>query len=159
MKELYLIRHAKSDWEHAHLDDFDRPLNDRGLRDAPKMARAIAMRWERPAFLITSPAIRAFQTAQFFRKEWGVDWSAFRMDPSVYEATAETLLSLIQDVLPAHSRLALVGHNPGISLLIDHLIGSETDLKTCCAARIEIKESGLTASSAELRELFSPRDF
>ena len=68
MKTLYLIRHAKSDWGNPLLADIDRPLNERGKRDAPRMAQRLLDRGELPGLLISSPARRAFRTARYFAK-------------------------------------------------------------------------------------------
>ena len=64
MKTLFLIRHAKSSWEYTALPDKDRPLNDRGKRDAPKMGKRLAKRDVTPDLILSSPARRALTTAE-----------------------------------------------------------------------------------------------
>src|SRR2546429_8999216 len=80
MKTLFLIRHAKSSWDDTALPDKDRPLGDRGRRDAPKMGKRLAKRDVKPDLILSSPATRALKTAEviakkveFKRKDIGVD--------------------------------------------------------------------------------------
>ena len=68
MKTLFLIRHAKSNWADAALPDKDRPLNDRGQRDAPKMGERLAKRAVKPDLILSSPATRALKTAEIIAK-------------------------------------------------------------------------------------------
>ncbi|MFP4352282.1 MAG: SixA phosphatase family protein [Puniceicoccaceae bacterium] len=139
MKELILLRHAKSSWARDELDDFDRPLNGRGLREAPLAAAALAAQCAPADRLLTSPAVRAYHTALFLRKAWNLDWDRFQLRPAVYEAPPGDLLRVLADLPDEAGRVALVGHNPGLSLLLEHLTGAGPELKTACAARIAIR--------------------
>ena len=67
MKKLFLIRHAKSSWENPDLSDFERPLNNRGIQNAPVMAKRFIKKWNAPQILLCSPATRAKQTAEYFK--------------------------------------------------------------------------------------------
>jgi phosphohistidine phosphatase len=69
MKTLFLIRHAKSSWDDTALPDKDRPLNDRGWRDAPKMGKRLAKRHVKPDLILSSPAVRALRTAEIIAKK------------------------------------------------------------------------------------------
>ncbi len=69
MKTLFLIRHAKSSWDDTALPDKERPLNDRGLRDAPKMGERLAKRDVKPDLILSSPAVRALRTAEIIAKK------------------------------------------------------------------------------------------
>ena len=158
MKDLYLIRHAKSDWEYAHLNDFDRPLNERGLRDAPRMAAKISKDWKRPELILSSPATRAYQTAQFFRETWNVSWNDFSLQESIYEATPEALLETLSWFTSRVSRIAIIGHNPGLSLLIRQLTGSDVELKTCCFAKVSTDHPEFKNSDCKLVDTLSPSD-
>ena len=158
MNEIYLIRHAKSSWDQSHLDDFDRPLDERGLRDGPRMAEAISKTWECPELILSSPAVRAYQTAQFFRDAWDVSWGSFGIRSRIYEATPEALWSLLIDEDKDLGRIALVGHNPGLSMLLNLLTGADRELKTACVARIRLDQKSLEQESArgQLIELLTP---
>ncbi|MBC2600213.1 histidine phosphatase family protein [Puniceicoccus vermicola] len=157
MRELILIRHAKSGWEHPHLNDFDRPLDDRGLRDAPKMAKRFGPRWDAPDLLISSPAIRAYQTSQFFREEWNLPWERYLLQDAIYEATPETLLAVLQQFDDQAQRIALVGHNPGISSLLHLLSGEDKELKTTCIARLTTSQKSFAVGECEFVDHHSPQ--
>ena len=95
MKKLLIIRHGKSDWSKPGLGDFDRTLNERGLRNAPEMARRLAERIEVPQAVVSSPAVRAKSTAELFCDEWGYPASAILFKEEIYEARPSTLLKVI----------------------------------------------------------------
>lgn len=113
---LVLVRHAKSDWGDPSLDDHDRPLNDRGMRDAPRMARQLAESGFRPDVILSSTAVRARTTAEAFGAELGV---AVALDPQLYGAPARVLLAAAA-ATRARS-VVVVAHDPGMSALAGHL--------------------------------------
>jgi phosphohistidine phosphatase len=137
MKTLTLVRHAKSSWKDPHLPDFDRPLNQRGLRDAPFMAGLLAPELKNVDRLVSSPAKRALATAGFFAAAIG--WPPERIihDQRIYEATTPALLYLIQGFDDRLRHILLIGHNPGIteisSVLADHPFGN---VPTCGVVQI-----------------------
>lgn len=116
MIRLVLVRHAKSDWGDPSLDDHDRPLNDRGRRDAPRMARQLAETGFRPEVILSSTAVRARTTAEAFAAELGVPVT---LEPELYGAPARTLLAAAA-ATGARSVL-VVAHDPGMSALAAHL--------------------------------------
>lgn len=116
MISLALVRHAKSDWGDPGLDDHDRPLNDRGTRDAPRMARQLAESGFRPAVILSSTALRARTTAESFATELAV---AVTLDPELYGAPARTLLAAA--AATRASSVMVVAHDPGMSVLAAHL--------------------------------------
>lgn len=116
MITLALVRHAKSDWGDPGLDDHDRPLNERGLRDAPRMARRVAESGFRPDVILSSTALRARTTAEAFAAELA---AAVSLDPALYGAPASALL-----VAAASTRaraVMVVAHDPGMSALAARL--------------------------------------
>jgi len=116
-RDLFIMRHAKSDWNHEHISDFDRPLNKRGQRDAPAMAKWMLSEKLQPEFLIVSPALRAKQTATEIIEQLGIPDSSINYDKRLYLASAETLLNVIRDTDNKINSLMLVGHNPGLENL------------------------------------------
>ncbi|WP_134090680.1 histidine phosphatase family protein [Olivibacter sp. XZL3] len=133
-KYLYLIRHAKSDWSYD-LPDFERPLNKRGLRDAPIMAERLALQNLRPDWLISSPANRAISTAKIFAEELRYPSDEIQEESAIYEANVPSLLQVINSFRPEVDCVALFGHNPGISLLAEYLCENVTiDFPTCAIA-------------------------
>lgn len=117
MRQLHLIRHAKSSWADAGQRDFDRPLNARGLRDAPAMAVRLATALPTARRLVSSPARRAWQTATLFARPLGVAEDAIHSQPEIYEASAGTLLALVNALADVDDCVLLFGHNPGVSSL------------------------------------------
>ena len=139
MLEIHLIRHAKSSWKDADTPDFDRPLSPRGVRDAQRMAHLLAGSVDRPIYLISSPARRTRPTAIAFAREFQVPDSFIDFRPSIYEATADRLFSLLKEFSDDKARVLLVGHNPGISELARLLTRSPlTELPTCGIATISL---------------------
>lgn len=127
MKRLTLVRHAKSDWGDASLGDFERPLNRRGERDAPEMARRLAEAGFKPTLMITSPAVRALTTAKAFAKELGYPARRLRHADEAYLATPGTLLEIVRRLGGRSRHVMLFGHNPGISEFAA-LLSGEHDL-------------------------------
>lgn len=112
MRTLYIIRHAKSSWDNPGLRDFNRPLNDRGLREAPMMAQLLADQGVRPDLLVSSPAKRALTTALFFAEQFGIPEDQVLREQDIYEADPIDILRIISQ-LPDHAAtVCLFGHNP-----------------------------------------------
>lgn len=138
MRLLTLVRHAKSSWDDPDVPDFDRPLNARGERDAPVMARRLAKAPPPPDLLVSSPALRAIATAQAFAGAFGIAPSEIETNESIYEAEPPTLLQVVRR-LPREVRHAmLIGHNPGISQAARLLAECPfEEMPTCAAVRLE----------------------
>jgi phosphohistidine phosphatase len=117
MKKVYLIRHAKSSWDHQNLRDIERPLNERGMRDAPFMAKMLKGKGIRPEVLISSPAIRALMTASFFKIEFGLDGEDLHVRDEIYESLPATLIHLITMLPEDYDTIFLFGHNPDLTSL------------------------------------------
>jgi phosphohistidine phosphatase len=128
MVRLVLVRHAKSDWGDPNLDDHDRPLNDRGLRDAPAMARRLAASGFVADTILSSTALRARTTAGFFGEALGV---AVQEDPDLYGAPASMLLlAAVESGAPS---VVVVAHDPGMTVLAGNLSGQEIGHMPTCA--------------------------
>ncbi len=118
MKRIYFSRHAKSSWADQSLQDIDRPLNKRGLRDAPIMADKLARRCERIDLLISSPAKRTMMSRTFF--EQAISHKATLVDQKIYEATRDQVLEVIYDLDEQYESALLFGHNPAFTYLYNH---------------------------------------
>lgn len=129
MIQLILARHAKSDWADEGLDDHERPLNDRGRRDAPAMARSALRRGVRPEVLLTSTAVRARSTAAAFAEEFEVDVAE---QPELYLADADALLEAAR-ATGAHE-VMVVAHDPGMSELVSRLAERDVRMVTSAVA-------------------------
>jgi len=115
MKTLYLIRHAKSCWEDPSAGDKERPLNTRGHKDAPYMAKHMQIEEKAPDLLLSSSAKRAMSTAQYFAKEFNISEEAIRIDNDLYNAAPEDILNAIRSVEDSVEVLYVFGHNPSIT--------------------------------------------
>lgn len=132
MKSILLVRHAKSSWDSPSLQDFDRPLNNRGIRDAPMMARRMKERKIHIDAFVSSPANRAFSTATFFAKEYGLKEKDIVQVPKLYHAMPETFESVIAGLEDDWQTIAMFSHNPGITDFVNELgIARIDNMPTC----------------------------
>lgn len=111
-KTLILVRHAKSSWSHPELRDHDRPLNPRGLRDAPRMAARLGARGPAPERIVTSSALRARTTARTFADVLGLGPGSLEVRPELYGAGSRAVLEIVRGLADRHGTVILVGHNP-----------------------------------------------
>lgn len=137
-KRLTLLRHAKSSWNNASLDDRDRPLNERGERDAPMMGQRLLQKDSRPSLILTSPAKRARQTVRLIAREIGYPIEFLQTEAELYLASPEILLNVIAEQENTFNDIVLCGHNPGITELTNQLTGMAIDnVPTCGMVYIE----------------------
>lgn len=122
MKRLFLLRHAKSSWDDPARADFDRPLAPRGERDAPRIGQRLRARLDAPAVIVTSPAARALATAELVARELGLPREALRTEPELYLASPAAILTVAARQDNDLASLLLVGHNPGITELVNRLL-------------------------------------
>lgn len=138
MRTLYLTRHAKSSWNDSLMDDFHRPLNDRGERDAPFMARVFKERGEPVDRLVSSTALRAITTAKMFAKALGVKDGDIKPDKGIYLAPTEMLLRTVNLLSNDWQRVMLFGHNPGFTDLAEYISDAGIgEMTTCATVRID----------------------
>lgn len=121
MKTLTLVRHAKSSWKDTSLRDRKRPLNKRGKRDAPIMGQRIAAAGIRPSQIISSPAVRAWKTAQAVATEIGYPAEFLQREEDLYLASLDTLLDVVAAQDSGFKNLMLFGHNPGLTDFANYL--------------------------------------
>jgi len=113
MKTVTLFRHAKSgDKDNPRIDDFDRPLNERGVKAAPKMGEALRDRGVRPDLILSSPSVRTRQTLTLAAASAWDTPPEIRFEPKMYEANERTLLKLLRESPEEANHVMLVGHNP-----------------------------------------------
>ena len=132
MKHLLLVRHAKSSWNNTSLSDFDRPLNDRGMHDAPMMAKRLIARKISIDQLVSSTANRALNTATLFAKELGIKQHDIVKVPMLYHASPDTFDTVIADLPDEHDTIALFSHNPGITAFVNQQkVAMVDNMPTC----------------------------
>ncbi|ULQ51892.1 SixA phosphatase family protein [Flavihumibacter fluvii] len=133
MKTLYVVRHAKSSWGDLTTPDFDRPLSDRGQRNAPEMAQRLLSRGFRIDAFVTSTARRAMQTSLYFIKAYGRSPEELILREDLYHAPAEVYFSVVAQQDDKYSSIAIFGHNPGISAFVNELTTTRIDDMPTCA--------------------------
>ena len=122
-RELLILRHGKSDWGTG-LDDFSRPITDRGKRSAQRIGVWLAEQGLQPDTVVSSPAERAITTTQKALKAMGGDALGIERDRRIYAAGLASLLAVLADAPVAAGRVLIVGHNPGLEELLEHLVGT-----------------------------------
>jgi phosphohistidine phosphatase len=158
--ELTLVRHAKSSWRYGYLEDFRRPLNKRGLKDCRRVPSAMAKRLPRPDLVIASDSVRTIQTCEAVVAAMGIDGAAVRLDHSLYLADAQKLLDVVAGVELGVRRLMLVGHNPGLTDLVERLSGTPLDnVPTFGVVHLLLGQGRWTAPGEQARvtEIMLPR--
>jgi phosphohistidine phosphatase len=141
MKHLFLVRHAKSSWDEPGLTDIERPLNNRGKKDAPFMGKIIAAKKFKPDLIISSPAQRARKTAIAFADEFDMKKKEIVFDDKIYEATSSELLEIIRNIDKDFKSVMLFGHNPGLTNLNNTLSQKYIDnIPTCGIVALKFEE-------------------
>lgn len=144
MKRLYLVRHAKSSWDSITISDFERPLNDRGKKDAPQMAQRLIKRQVIVDAFISSPAKRAKKTAECFIKEYNRKEDEIIFISSLYHAGIKEFKEAIAAIDDKYKNVAIFSHNPGITEFANELI---TD-----ANLVNMPTSSVFAVSADIKK-------
>jgi phosphohistidine phosphatase len=145
MKRLLLIRHAKSSWDDPALRDFDRPLNERGVRDAPRMAKRLKEKQIHPDLMVSSPAVRALATCKAMAAVLKYSESKIKTYEALYHASEDTLLEVVRqlpDYADREEVALLFGHNPGLTDFANQLLDANIDnIPTCgivaCTFRLQ----------------------
>ena len=133
MKKLLIIRHAKSSWNDITQQDFDRPLNDRGHKDAPRMAkRLLKDEIEIDAF-ISSPAVRALTTAEYFAEAYDVKKKNIIQEQILYHPEPKIFFEIISNLDDDYKTVAIFSHNPGITEFVNQLCDVRVDDMPTCA--------------------------
>ena len=129
MKRLLILRHAKSSWADSSIDDWHRPLNDRGERDAPRAGNWLRERDLIPDLIITSDAIRARSTAEAVAEASGYSDTIF-LEPLLYGASPAEVIEVLNEVSDELGSVMIVGHNPGLEQLVGRLSGEAHGMPT-----------------------------
>jgi len=140
MKILYLVRHAKSSWDHPELGDAQRPLNKRGKIDAPMMGKLLASKGENPELIISSHAKRAFSTAKRIAGELEYPAKNIIVNEDLYMADSDDFYKIIDKVPDNINRLMLFSHNYGITYFANHISCADIDnIPTCGIVRVDFE--------------------
>lgn len=163
MKTVYLIRHAKSSWSDSSLRDIDRPLNKRGYRDAPFMAKLLRGHGVEPDLIISSPANRARTTAGYFAEELGIDKKAIDLRQEIYEAYARDIIEMIQSLPDTANTVLIFGHNPCFTSVANTFSKEYIpNIPTCGITKIEADVaswSEFDERRAKLTDFYYPKQY
>ena len=149
MKTLVLVRHAKSSWSDPALTDKDRPLNERGKRDAPAMGKRLADAGVKPDLILSSSAKRARKTARILAKALDYDFEDIRLDDGLYAVEADDLLEVVRRLGDKPDCVMLVGHNPELTELAHRLSSRIAYMPTCAVAVFEFDTRSWSAAGKE----------
>ncbi len=172
-KQLILLRHGKSSWKDSTLADSDRPLAKRGRRDAPRAGAAIAEAGLEADRVLSSPALRALETARAVVAAWDGDETEIVVEEELYHQGTDGILRLLGRQPDDADRVLLVGHNPELEDVLEALTGRWEALPTAAWALIDLQvgswqaleqcaESGYAArhrmAPGRLASLWRPRE-
>jgi phosphohistidine phosphatase len=161
MKEILIMRHAKSSWSDADLTDFERPLNKRGRSDAARMATLLSNQNLVPDAIVSSSAQRTRETVSGLMAVWG--------EPKILEYSQAMYLGGFQDFLDSlwsldssTERALLVGHNPGTEMVVEIFARRSERMQTAAIAHfaMDIEQWGEINedSAAEFKNLWRPKE-
>jgi phosphohistidine phosphatase len=140
MKHIIFIRHAKSEWEYDFLKDIDRPLNERGYRDAYQMSNWFLNNKKLPQLILTSTATRALSTALMFARTLNFNMTNFVLNETIYESSEQNIIFLLQQLNNNVNEVMLFGHNPFVSNICNSLTQqvSFNEIPTCGITHLSI---------------------
>jgi phosphohistidine phosphatase len=141
MKTIYLVRHAKSSWKYPSLDDFERPLNKRGRRNAPFMGGILKKLKVNPDLIMSSPANRAATTARIIADSIDYPLEEIQYDETIYASSEYDLVQVIQELDNSVNQAMLVSHNPALTDLANSIGDTSiSNIPTCgvCCINLNI---------------------
>lgn len=161
-RQLLILRHAKSSWADESLDDWERPLNDRGERDTVRMGELIRRLGLLPDLIVSSDAVRAETTARAVAEAAGFGGKLV-LSPALYLATPDAILDVIRTIPDSTmQRVMIVGHNPGLEDLAARLTGEHVELPTAALVQVSLPVDRWVDvagdRSADLIEVWRPRE-
>ena len=157
LKTLLVVRHAKSSWKDETLADRDRPLNKRGVRNAPEMGQRLLRRRLTPDTIISSPAVRALSTAKAIAKALAFPVSEIIVEEDLYGCEPQDLIDVAALISTDFKIATLVSHNPAVTELANALsVEPIDDVPTCGILTLQAK-SWNTMATAELTDFDYPK--
>ncbi|HJU41317.1 MAG TPA: histidine phosphatase family protein [Vicinamibacterales bacterium] len=136
-RQLLVLRHAKSSWADDALDDWERPLNQRGERDAPRVGALLRQLSLLPDLIVTSDAVRAETTARAVAEAAGYE-GRIVLSPELYHAGPDAIVNVLRELKEPLRAVMIVGHNPGLEDLVGRLTGERIDLPTATLVHLQL---------------------
>lgn len=142
MKTVYIVRHAKSSWEYKNIDDIDRPLKKRGIKDSYLVSSALKDKIKRPDVFITSSATRALSTAVIFSNSFGYPLSNLQIKKSLYSFSDGYLVKTIKALDDEFDSAIIFSHDHGINDFVNKF-GNEfiSHVPTCGVIAIQFNNN------------------
>lgn len=160
MKNLSLMRHAKSSWDDLDQADFDRPLNARGQKAAPRIGQEIKKLNLKPDLILCSPSKRTRETLDLLVGSSGLSTPVTFCD-SIYEASIRELKALLLRQPDDLAHILIVGHNPGMESLLTDMTGDHEHFPTAALAHMELNVQSwekLESNKGELKWILRPKE-
>jgi phosphohistidine phosphatase len=160
MRNLYLLRHAKSSWNDPTLRDFDRPLKKRGREAAERIGKRMASENLNNLLVICSPAVRTRETAEIVLKSAKLAVEP-RFDERIYEASLGELVQIVKEISDDTDVAIMIGHNPGFEELLSFLTGEHRRMPTCALAKIgfgDVSWKDVRAGEGSLEWFIAPKE-
>jgi phosphohistidine phosphatase len=154
MKTLIIVRHAKSSWANIGQEDSERPLNDRGKKDAPEMAKRLKGKIKKVDLFVSSPAKRAKRTARYFAEEFKLEKEDIVIKEKLYEAAVAAFYQVIESLSDKEDAVALFAHNPGITDFVNTLTKVQVDNMPTCGVFAVTADTGKWAKFKESEKSF-----
>ena len=153
MKRLFVLRHAKSSWDHSGLIDFERPLNKRGKKAAPLMGKLMLEKDLKTEFILSSPAERAMRTAILIARHAHFELEPF-FDERIYGANTNLLMHIVSEFDAGMQSAMIIGHNPGFEGLVEILTGKYERMPTAALAVVDLDIEDWKAIGVNCGKLF-----
>ncbi len=112
MKELHIMRHGKSSWDYPGIDDLDRPLIEKGIKNTISSSHYLQKEFGIPSIIISSPAIRALHTALIMARICGVSYNNLKIDERIYDGFSSSIIDVVEEIRSDYDSIVIVGHNP-----------------------------------------------
>lgn len=165
-RQLFIMRHAKSSWGAGVSNDFERPLNNRGITDAPKVGQWLKQAGCVPDAVISSPAVRARQTARAVCEQLPFKIDDISWQQQLYNAGLGDVLKVLAAVSNDVHCVLLIAHNPGLEYLLQYLAGETLETTedgrllptaTCAALNLDKSWAELENDDGQLISLIRPK--
>ena len=161
MKEIFVLRHAKSSWDNVNLSDHDRPLADRGIKDAAKLCAFVKKRGHKLDKVLCSTAKRAKETYDLIADGFNYEIDKTTFTDKLYFGDVTDVIRDLRELDDSLNSILIVGHNPTLHHLVELLTNEQIDRFTTCNLAI-ISQDGewitLNSHKCSLKSLIRPKD-